>query len=225
MNKVQSEGVCVYCNKTVKKQGLSRHIATHLKQMELETKKPQNALHLVVSAGPYFLHLLVPAICDLADLDYFLRDIWLECCGHISAFSHVRYGDDIDKDTRIGKAFERIDSLFYAYDFGSTTELGIANKGIYNIPTKQIVLVSRNQPLPIMCSTCQKLPATCMCIVHYDGDSGWYCKVCAPKHKKECSDFADYAKMPVVNSPRCGVCGYTGGIIDKVRDGVYKLPI
>jgi hypothetical protein len=27
--------------------------------------------------------------------------------------------------------------------------------------------------------------------------------------------------MPVVNSPRMGVCAYMGGSIDKQRDGVY----
>jgi hypothetical protein len=27
--------------------------------------------------------------------------------------------------------------------------------------------------------------------------------------------------MPIVNSPRMGVCGYEGGTIDKERDGIY----
>jgi hypothetical protein len=40
---------------------------------------------------------------------------------------------------------------------------------------------------------------------------------------KKCSDFDDYAAMPIVNSPRAGVCGYTGGTIDKERDGAYKM--
>ena len=41
--------------------------------------------------------------------------------------------------------------------------------------------------------------------------------------KSECSDFDDYASMPVVNSPRMGVCGYEGGSIDLERD-TYKAP-
>ena len=33
----------------------------------------------------------------------------------------------------------------------------------------------------------------------------------------------EYASMPVVNSPRMGVCAYEGGIIDKERDGIFVL--
>jgi len=29
--------------------------------------------------------------------------------------------------------------------------------------------------------------------------------------------------MPIVNSPRMGVCGYEGGVIDIERDGVFLL--
>jgi hypothetical protein len=48
-----------------------------------------------------------------------------------------------------------------------------------------------------------------------------FCEKCAKKHAKECEDFADgYAVMPVVNSPRMGVCAYEGGCIDTERDGV-----
>jgi len=34
----------------------------------------------------YWMHLELPANATLEDLDSFLRDIWLECCGHLSAF-------------------------------------------------------------------------------------------------------------------------------------------
>jgi len=39
----------------------------------------------------------MPARATLTDLDGFLRDIWLECCGHLSAFDigTVRYELDI----------------------------------------------------------------------------------------------------------------------------------
>jgi hypothetical protein len=49
------------------------------------------------------------------------------------------------------------------------------------------------------------------------------CDTCAQKHAKKCEAFADYASVPVVNSPRMGVCGYEGGKIDKERDGIFKL--
>ena len=43
------------------------------------------------------------------------------------------------------------------------------------------------------------------------------------KHSEICDDFEDYAEMPVVNSPRMGECGYSGGEIDTERDGPYKI--
>lgn len=35
----------------------------------------------------YWMHLSVPVNTTLGDLDQFLRDIWLECCRHLSAFT------------------------------------------------------------------------------------------------------------------------------------------
>ena len=71
-----------------------------------------------------------------------------------------------------------------------------------------------------MCGICTKEPAVTICAVHvYQG--GFFCDKCAQQHEEECEDFADCAKMPVVNSPRMGVCGYEGGSIDQKRDGVY----
>jgi hypothetical protein len=54
----------------------------------------------------------------------------------------------------------------------------------------------------------------------YDAENT-FCAKCAKKHAKTCVDFDDYAAMPIVNSPRMGVCGYEGGTIDKKRDRVF----
>jgi hypothetical protein len=44
------------------------------------------------------MHLEVPADATLTDLDEFLRETWVECCEHLSAFriagvSYVSYDD------------------------------------------------------------------------------------------------------------------------------------
>jgi hypothetical protein len=62
-----------------------------------------------------------------------------------------------------------------------------------------------------------------MCSVCCWETEAYFCEKCAKKHEKECEDFADYSRMPVVNSPRMGECGYRSGSIDLQRDGVYKL--
>ncbi len=55
--------------------------------------------HLVVEGSRlpmYWMHLEVSAETTLATLDHFLRDTWLECCGHLNAFTigGVRYSVD-----------------------------------------------------------------------------------------------------------------------------------
>ncbi|MGS2763710.1 hypothetical protein [Sinomicrobium sp. M5D2P9] len=113
----------------------------------------------------------------------------------------------------------------YEYDFGSTTHLQLTVMGAYpSKADKNIVLLSRNEPPAIKCHSCGKETATEMCSVcGYDDDDYMFCTKCAKKHAKKCEDFADYSGMPIVNSPRTGVCGYQGGTIDTKRDGVLKI--
>jgi hypothetical protein len=173
----------------------------------------------------YFLHLLIDGEKKLADLDTFLRKIWLECCGHMSGFTD-NSREEVDMGKKIKSVFKNAEKLRYEYDYGSTTELAISVLAEYNAETKEgIKLLSRNEPLPIMCSICEKEPATKLCQAHMYEGNATFCKKCSTKHKRKCDDFADYAAIPIVNSPRCGVCGYAGGAIDTERDGVYQLPI
>lgn len=115
--------------------------------------------------------------------------------------------------------------LHYTYDYGNTTELDVTVIGEYPIGAEEpIVLLSRNEPLNISCESCGKQPASELCSVCYgSGEDGLFCKKCAKQHAKGCEDFADYAAMPMVNSPRMGVCGYMGGEIDTKRDGILRI--
>ena len=110
----------------------------------------------------------------------------------------------------------------YVYDFGSSTSLQLTVLNEFPVKAdKKIVLLSRNDPPEIWCEICKKEPATVLCSVCMDQEENAFCKKCAKQHVKTCSDFADYAAMPIVNSPRVGVCSYEGGTIDKQRDGVF----
>jgi hypothetical protein len=240
---LKSEGVCCYCNKTVSKQGMNRHVSTHLttmaKELPKDNKDRGKYYHISVTAAEMFLTVVVEDDTPFDDLDNFIRGIWLECCGHMSSFraSGVTIMDMTDDfgfgfergtkpmTTKVGKVFKKDMLLKYEYDFGSTTELKIKVMDKYTIPLQEddILLISRNEPLPILCMTCEKEYAEEICSIHIYED-GFFCKKCAKKHAKECEDFADYAKMPVVNSPRMGVCAYEGGGDDPERDGIYKEP-
>ena len=156
----------------------------------------------------YFLHLLLSENTTLERLDRFLREIWLECCGHMSSFSYERYGDEINKRRKIEDVFKPGLELKYQYDFGSTTELNIKAIDMYQGKTeekKNIQIIARNAQPIIPCDECGKNPAVQICTECQWAEGGWLCDVCAENH--ECGEEM---MLPVVNSPRTGVCGYTG---------------
>jgi hypothetical protein len=110
----------------------------------------------------------------------------------------------LDKVIASGMKFE------YIYDFGTSTELLLtvisAREGFSK--GKEVRIMARNDPPDIKCDVCGK-PATdvcCQCV--YEG-SGWLCEDCRGKH--ECGEDM---LLPVVNSPRVGMCDYTGGYYD-----------
>lgn len=216
--KLKSEGICIYCHKIYSKGGISRHLGAHLRQLEKEANNKKSvAFHIRVEAGLLFLQLLMNGNKPLNDLDMFLRQIWLECCGHMSQFHFSRY-DEIPKGMLAKNIFTKGGKLGYIYDWGSSTELSINIINKYFIPMKESIrLLSRNQPLYLPCDACGKHPSTAICTVHSWDEDSRFCKKCAKKHQKECPD-ADYTLMDLCNSPRAGVCGYTGGAIDTARD-------
>ena len=129
---------------------------------------------------------------------------------------------EIPKDRKVKAGLAKNMKIDYEYDFGSTTSLQLTVVEEYAIKAdKDIVLLSRNEPPEILCETCGKEPAIQICSVCIGYEKNAFCKKCAKQHAKTCNDFSDYAAMPVVNSPRMGVCGYEGGTIDTKRDGVF----
>jgi hypothetical protein len=254
--KLKSEGKCLFCDKLFAKASINRHLKTHL-------DKKQNAAgisYLVkIEQNPrwgkslHFLSLWIDGETKMQDIDAFLRDIWLECCGHLSAFRNPQVrqrggmwdffeatellqkgkmreyeklmeesNGEVPMSRKVNKVFYPDLKLEYEYDFGSSTELVLTVIDEYPIKAdEKIVLLSRNEPLEIYCQSCKKEMATQMCTVHNYEDDSLFCDKCAKKHAKACEDFEEYAAMPVVNSPRMGVCAYEGGSIDIDRDGVF----
>ncbi len=150
------------------------------------------------------MHLKTLGSARLRDLDTFLRGIWLECCGHMSSFS------DKEGDFEMGEKLEDIlipgQQLIYEYDFGSTTELLLTVISEFQGTLKKgkVEILARNEAPRIKCSYCEK-PATTICTECIYDNEGWLCEDCARKH-----DCDEEMFLPLVNSPRAGVCGYTG---------------
>ena len=121
---IQSRGQCVFCKKSYAKGGMTRHLQAckaRVKAQETLTGKTKSirSFHLVAEGlytPEYWLHLELPATITLEAFDQFLRYIWLECCGHLSAFEigGQRYTqifedgyffDERDMNVRLGQVF------------------------------------------------------------------------------------------------------------------------
>ncbi|WP_044266160.1 hypothetical protein [Bacteroides timonensis] len=251
---LKSEGKCLYCGKMFAKAGINRHLIKHLEEKEVNGHPGHSFLVKIEQnpswgRAPYFLSLWVDGETKMKDIDAFLRDIWLECCGHLSAFRNPKKrmsggwdyfeamalmeqgrvkeyeklmencAGEIPMDRKVKNVFCKGLKLEYEYDFGSSTELIVEIVAEYSVKADdKIVLLSRNEPIGWLCEKCGKAKATLICTVCVGNEESMFCGKCAKKHAKECEDFADYAAMPIVNSPRMGVCAYEGGCIDTERN-------
>ena len=97
--------------------------------------------------------------------------------------------------------------LEYEYDFGSTTALigELVGNRLGSIGRASVRLLARNEPLAWPCGEC-KAPATAICPYCIDTGDGLFCDAHADSHEHA----GEEVYLPVVNSPRMGVCGYTG---------------
>jgi hypothetical protein len=215
--KQRSIGKCSLCGEMFGKAAMTRHLTKCSRTQTQATpgkQGPASAFHLVVEGGwkVYWLQLSAPVRAPLSELDGFLRRIWLECCGHMSAFeiAGIRYScspmmeEERGMETPLGRVLDVGTRFSYEYDFGSTTELELAVVGFWNPdkPKGAVQLLARNEPPPIICGQCKSQPATEICTACEDG---CLCEACAAEH-----DCGEEMFLPVANSPRVGVCAYTG---------------
>ncbi|MEI8230459.1 MAG: hypothetical protein WCG83_04985 [Candidatus Peregrinibacteria bacterium] len=228
--KLATVAVCAICKETKSARAMSKHLETHLKQRE-ENKQCSPAFHLRIDGGDdvFWMDVIVPAGASLMMLDRFLRDIWLECCGHLSAFEiegrqyNVSFSGlkEMDvfgaldgeetMDIPFGKVLRPGLVFSHDYDFGTTTtlRLRVISSGKFGKTKSTIELLARNEPPDMRCESCgQKAVVVCSMCKWNDVES-WLCKKCAKKHAGA-EDCDGEGFLPVVNSPRVGECGYTG---------------
>ena len=213
MTRMESEGICTICKSSFSKRGMTRHLQSCIEE-NLVKEKYSGAktslwrfFHLLVEGRylpQYWLHLKVSNQARFSDLDSFLRDIWLECCGHLSAFRIGR--EDIKMSAKFEYTLQPGMILTHEYDFGTTTELSIRVVSKFESPPAKeyIQILARNDPPEIKCSFCDQ-PATLICTECKYSNGGWLCEDCTKTHECDKDLF-----LPVVNSPRTGECGYTG---------------
>lgn len=210
-----SRGVCELCGAEVGKAAAARHIRSCLQKPSASGRANKtHLLHLVVEGRylpGFWLHVEADAKAPLSALDAFLRDIWLECCGHLSQFTVGRRqfvshpADEEGMDVRIGAVLAPGTKALHEYDFGTTTELAIRVVGEREAPAEAPVrLLARNVIPDFRCHVCQQ-EATQVCTECMWDANPLLCDDCAADHEHDEEVF-----LPVVNSPRIGLCGYTG---------------
>lgn len=199
-------GVCALCGARAGKAAMARHVRTCLGE-KLDGVRSRALIVRVQPAGApmFWLDIAAGPTAKLKDLDALLRRVWLECCGHLSEF----YRGPRDKvpmnrtiDEVLGTPGTR---LGYVYDFGSSTELVVSHAGVVGAAAvKKVLVVARNEAPLWSCEVCGQA-ATTLCAECSDGEGGFYCATHASEHR-----CGEEMLRPVANSPRMGVCGYSG---------------
>jgi hypothetical protein len=216
----QSRGTCAFCGYETTKGSMSKHLAScpqrQARSGSTATKKqsPQPLFHLRAQDAynsDFWLDLEVSGSAQLKAIDSYLRAIWLECCGHLSEFTAGGWGGTKFAKTRLVQdVFGRTPVVTHIYDFGTSSETQLKMMGQREgapLTKHPITLLARNQMPEAVCIECGK-PATffCMeCMIENDSP-GMLCTQHAENHPHE-----DYGEpIALVNSPRLGMCGYTG---------------
>ena len=185
-------------------------------QIKQQSKGGDEKIFLIkAGAGPFWVYFEANASATLEKIDDFLRNLWLECCGHLSAFriSGISYAsggmedsDDESMDIALGKVLSPRTAFSHEYDFGTTTALGLnCLSERAGEKLKKIQIVARNDLPNFKCKCSKQAKDVCSQCVFEAGEGALLCRQCAKKHK-----CGEEMLLPVVNSPRMGMCGYTG---------------
>jgi SEC-C motif len=219
-------GACELCGTILPAAEMPGHLATCAPANDVPADAAHRLLRVRVTSGDsplFWLELEAKATARLDQIDRCLRQVWLECCDHLSVFriGEISYfsrrydfdglglqGDDERMMTvRLGDVLPPAGTLFaYEYDVGSTTELQLTVVGerTGRIGRGAVRLLARNTAPEWQCGACGE-PAAFVCAECRDIEANPF--VCA-RHRRRHTCGARDAYLPVANSPRVGVCGY-----------------
>ena len=224
--RLQFPGLCTYCGAEVTRKTAAEHLAKCKPRLAALKKAgrpsphfPEEVFHIRAEATylpEFWLDLEIRGETTFGELDHYLRAIWLECCGHMSAFEigGTRFEPNPDQGemywgpkprsmaAKAASVLQAGTTFTHDYDFGSTTRLQGRAHGMVAAGTAKISVLARNATIVWPCDGCG-VPATRVCPYCF----AMACASC--KAPCKCGDFGDVA-LPVVDSPRMGVCGYCG---------------
>lgn len=214
----QPRGRCAFCRHETTKSAMGKHLGTCAARQQRiaasKSRKPQSLIHLRMQdeySPTFWLDVEVDGTAPLSDIDSYLRAIWLECCGHLSKFTTGGWGSsELAKPRRVDSVFKDGAELIHIYDFGTESITRIKAMGSRQaepLTRRPIVLMARNLIPEAQCIECDQ-PASHLCQeCQQEWDSpGLLCKRHTQNHPHD-----EYGEpIELVNSPRVGLCGYTG---------------
>lgn len=216
----QTRGTCAHCGRETARGHMARHLDACDRRRDAIAAADAGkgaAVTLVhlqardAETGAYWLNLEVDGTAPLAKIDAYLRAIWLECCGHLSDFSTGGWnGRKVGKQQPVERVFRPGVEITHTYDFGTssvTLLTAVGTRQGKRTTRHPIALLARNLEPEYRCQECdERATRLCMECIYEDQAVGTLCGRHARKHPHK-----DYGEpMPLVNSPRVGMCGYEG---------------
>ena len=198
-----TKGRCYLCGAELGKTAMKNHIL----KVHNNEEAGQDCMLLKIEGAQdknYWLLVDIPLTSTLSTLDRFMRDIWLECCGHMSEFT-ARGFETIGKSKKLA-SFQPGDKLLHEYDFGDTTETLITMlcRTVRKPQKTAVRLLARNNEPDCPCAVCGKKADYIRPDYLWGRENPFLCGVCAENYEHEDT------LLPVTNSPRMGQCAYAG---------------
>ena len=228
MSRFTSYGTCALCGKRTNKAAMTRHLGSCLAEHESSRGKAARLFRLRVEdvfSPIFWMDVEIKANATLEELDDFLRHRWLECCGHLSAFyiegdtymvpsygvgAVGAFGDPNERSMKVklGEVLGKGIRFQHVYDFGTSTELKlrVADEREGRVGSESPRLLSLNEAPVWECEVCGKAADWVCTFCMYERENPFYCETHAEDHDCEEPEML----LPVVNSPRMGMCGYEG---------------
>ena len=211
-----NRGTCKVCQRSISSSRMGAHMQTHIPK---DGRRTQYVIR-IDDEGLFWMYLQVSGRHTLKKIDEFLRDEWLECCGHMSRFeiddipyeSHPPVGWTRSKSMnhKVLSVLKEKMTVSYEYDFGTTTALRLtvlAGPVPPVVPPRGIKPLAVHDKIRYLCDVCGKdaTKVCTYCTIYTDGSI--LCKDCIPKHQCVMDEGED-CLMDLVQSPRVGMCGF-----------------
>jgi hypothetical protein len=111
-------------------------------------------------------------------------------------------------DVELGEILGKGSRFQHTYDFGTSTELKlrVVDERQGRIGGESVRLLSQNEAPVWECEVCGEDASWICTFCMYERGNPFYCELHAEDHDCDEPEMI----LPVVNSPRMGMCGYTG---------------